>query len=143
MNVTRIDFDPSSFGITQKSLKMLRDLLATQGHHRLAVVEVPTNDLCCGFFIFDWDYQRATWTGDGFRTDRQGEGGAGMLTAELLLAVFNLYPIPWEPVNLDALYGEGNVEGLLLEVAQKIAAELSEGVFQRPIDGMPPYGRPS
>jgi len=48
-------FDENSFGITQRSLKILRDTLAQRVDRHIAVVEVPTNDLCCQFLILDRD----------------------------------------------------------------------------------------
>jgi len=53
MKLERVYFDVNSFGVTQRSLKILRDALAERLKNYIAVVEVPTNDLCCGFFIFD------------------------------------------------------------------------------------------
>jgi len=104
MNVTHIVYDPNTFGITQKSLKMLRDALAEKIKNRIIVVEVPTSDLCCGYFIFDWEWQNATWTGDGFRQDRRGEGGAGYRSAEVLLRLFGIWPVSWEEVNFDEIW---------------------------------------
>ena len=49
MEVTRIHFSVDTLGTTQKSLKVLRDTIAERADHRLAVVEVPVNDLRCGF----------------------------------------------------------------------------------------------
>ena len=95
-----IIFDESTFGITERSLKMLRDTLAERIDHRLAVIEVPTDQICCGFLILDKDAQEAIFTGDGFRTDNGGEGGAGYKSAKALLDVFGMPAIYW-PGSLD------------------------------------------
>ncbi|MEW6417230.1 MAG: hypothetical protein AB1480_03815 [Nitrospirota bacterium] len=143
MNVTHIVFDVNTFGITQRSLKMLRDALSEKLTHRIAVVEVPTNNLCCGYFIFDWEWQNATFTGDGFRTDRAGEGGAGYRSAEALFTLYRIQPIPWDSVNLEEIYTlpEKEIEKLLLELARKIADELDDREFSRPVDKNPYYIR--
>jgi len=143
MEVRRVDFDVNSFGITQGSLKMLRDALAQGITHHIKVVEVPTNDLCCGFFIFDRELRSAVWTGDGFRTDRAGEGGAGHRSAEVLFDLYGLTVISWEPVNIEEVYAlpEEKVSQLLLGVARKIADEIDDGDFQLPLERMPGYIR--
>jgi hypothetical protein len=143
MNVTNVVFDIESFGITQTSLKMLRNAIAEKLTHRIAVFEIPTNDLCCGYLIFDWEWQDATWTGDGFRMDGSGEGGAGYRSAEALFEFFGIRPIRWEAVNMDEVYslpGE-DIEKFLLGLAQKIAQDLTVWDFVRPIDRKPPYLR--
>ena len=143
MRVTHVVFDIESFGITQRSLKMLRDTLAEKLTHRIAVFQTSTNDLCCGYFIFDWEWRDATWTGGGFRVDRSGEGGAGYRTAEALFDFFGIRPVPWDVVNLDEIYSlpEEDIEKCLLGLAQKIAEDLAGEDFIRPIDRKPPYLR--
>jgi hypothetical protein len=143
MEVRQVNFDVNSFGITQRSLKMLRDALAQGIAHHVAVVEVPTNDLCCGFFIFDRELKSAVWTGDGFRRDRAGEGGAGYRSAETLFDLYGLRAILWEPVNIEEVYilpGE-KISGLLLGIAQKIANEIDDRDFRLPLERMPGYVR--
>lgn len=143
MNVSNIVFDEKTFGITQHSLRMLRDALAEKLTHRIAVVEVPTNNLCCGYFIFDLERQDAIWTGDGFRMDRAGEGGAGYRSAEALFDIYGIRVIPWEPINIEEIYvlPKEQVNKVLLDVAQKIADELSDGDFSRPVEKKPSYVR--
>jgi hypothetical protein len=143
MKVTHIVFDVNSFGITQRSLKMLRDALSEKLIHKIAVVEVPTNNLCCGYLILDWEWHSATWTGDGFRMDRAGEGGAGYRSAKALFDMYGIRVIPWEPVNIEEVYAlpEEQVSKLLLNIAQKIADELTEEEFNVPYDKMPGYVR--
>jgi hypothetical protein len=143
MNVTHVVFDINSFGITQRSLKILRDALTENINHRIAVVEIPTNDLCCGFFIFDWEWQRATWTGDGFRMDRCGEGGAGYRSAEVLFNLFGIKPLIWDEIRMDEFFTlpEKEIEAKLLEIARKIAQELQDNEFQTLVDKEPEYIR--
>lgn len=144
MNVTHIIFDESTFGITQRSLKMLRDKLAEAISHRIIVIELSTSDLCCGYLILDWEWQSATYTGDGFRMDRGGEGGAGYNTAEILFRLFGIRPCGCEEIlDVNDLY-QGNKESFekkLLTLAQKLADSLPDSEFQRPIDSRPEYIR--
>lgn len=143
MDITHIVYDLSSFGITQKSLKILRNTLAEKINHRIAVVEVPTNDICCGYFIFDWEWQGATWTGDGFRFDGGGEGGAGYKSAKVLFSLFRVREIPWEQVNFDEIYHlpESEISQQLKVLAKKIAESLSDEEFFKPSERKPEYVR--
>lgn len=143
MEITHIVFNVDSFGITQKSLRMLRDALAEKVNHRIAVVEVATNDICCGYFIFDWELQNATWTGDGFRFDGGGEGGAGYKSAKVLFQFFGVGTNLWEQVNFDEIYSldDGETQRQLKALAQKIAGGISDEEFFRPSERMPEYVR--
>jgi len=143
MEITHIVFNPNTFGITQKSLKMLRNVLAEKVNRRIAVVEVATNDICCGYFIFDWELQNATWTGDGFRFDGGGEGGAGYKSAKVLFQFFGVSTNLWEQVNFDEIYSldEGETQQQLKALAQKIAGGISDEEFFRPSERMPEYVR--
>ncbi|RLA96195.1 MAG: hypothetical protein DRG69_01545 [Deltaproteobacteria bacterium] len=143
MKVKNVIFRENSFGITQKSLKILRNTLTFCVNHPVAVVELPTNDLCCGFFIFDKYTELAVFTGDGFRKDRAGEGGAGYNTAEALFGVFGIRRLIWDEVNLDEIY-QGKTEIIrarLLKVAQEIANTLTNTDFVIPADKNPQYVR--
>lgn len=91
--VNHIKFDENTFGITQRSLKVLRDTLIEKVKSRIAVVEIPTNDLCCGYLILDKNHNEAVYTGDGFRMDRCGEGGAGYRSAEALFGLLGIRPL--------------------------------------------------
>ena len=156
MEVYRVIFDGGTYGITSRSLKVLRNALAERIHHRLAVVEIPTSDLCCGFLILDRDTREAVFTGDGFRVDGGGEGGAGYRSARALFRVFGLTPIPWEPVPVDEIYdldawmedsgmfrreSTGSLEKKLTEVAREIAGILGEDRYVRPSGRNPCYVR--
>jgi hypothetical protein len=143
MNITHVVYDINTFGITLRSLKMLRDALAEKIYHRIVVAEVPTNDQCCGYFIFDWEWKNATWTGDGFRKDRRGEGGAGYRTAEMLLKIFGLWTINWDIVNIDKIYAlpEEQIEKELKRAAQEIVDNIPDRDFNRPSEKKPEYAR--
>lgn len=144
MEITHIVFDVNSFGITQRSLKMLRNVLAEKINHRIIVVKVPTNDICCGYFIFDREWQNATWTGDGFRTDERGEGGAGYKSAKVLFNLFGVGEVScWKQVDFDEIYHfpEDVVEHQLKVLARKISESLSDEEFFRPSERIPEYVR--
>lgn len=144
MKVTHVVFEENTFGITRTSLKMLRDKLAEAVNHRIVVFEIPTSDLCCGFLILDWEWQSATFTGDGFRMDRGGEGGAGYKTAEVLFSIFNIKPIPSnEILDVTDLYqgDKASTERKLLALAEKLADEVYDSEFQTPSEWDPSYVR--
>lgn len=88
----KIIINPNNSGITQRSLCCLRDELAARATHTLQVHQLSTGDITCGFLIIDTQKWEAAWTGDGFRTDRGGEGGAGFRTAEILLGLYSITP---------------------------------------------------
>ena len=139
----KVIFDENTFGITQRSLKMLRDTLSGSIDQHITVVKVPTNDLCCGYMILNRDTQIATFTGDGFRLDRGGEGGAGYISAEALLKMYGLRTIQWEPINFDEIY-QGNTESVrqkLLKLAQELAETLFPEDFIKPSETRPEYIR--
>jgi len=83
-------FDLETFGITQKSLKLFRDEICKRIEHEIAIFCVPTADIVCGFLIVDKTTNDLTWTGDGFRSDEGGEGGAGYRTARELLRILGI-----------------------------------------------------
>lgn len=142
MQVRDILFDSNSFGVTQRSLKILRDTIAERFHHRIAVVEVPVGN-CCGFLIFDKDTGEAIWTGDGFRDDECGEGGAGYTSANALFRIFGIRQLFWEPVNPDEIIGveEGKAALALLVIACAIGETLEPGDFLVPAEKDPYYVR--
>ena len=130
-----VSWDQEAEGITGRSLQMLRGALVECYNHPAAVVRVQTSDITCGFLVVfrrhdvhsravlnpvpGHEQYEATWSGDGFRTDGGGEGGAGMATAEALLQIFGfsgryVEGAPW-------LYEHKTIAGL---------GELAEMKFQ-------------
>jgi hypothetical protein len=132
-----------SLGITQRSLKVLRDTLSRSIDHRLAVVEVQTSDITCGFLVLDADAQLGVFTGDGFRHDGGGEGGAGYRSALKLIDAFGLKIQLWERFNSGILYCPTlrveQKKKMLLLFARNAAEKLSESDFVRPSERMPCY----
>lgn len=143
MEVKDVLFDMNSFGSTQRSLRILRDTIAERFHHRIAVVEIPLDDVCCGFLIFDEDSGEAIWTGDGFKSDECGEGGAGYFSANAIFRIFGIRQLFWEPVNPDDIIGaeEGKVALTLLAIACAIGETLGPGDFLVPAEKNPYYVR--
>ena len=114
----KISWDENTFGITQRSLKKLRDELAGRVRNKIAVLEIQTSDITCGFLLIDKTLNQAIWTGDGFRTDGGGEGGAGYRTAEALFRIFGVRPDRWEKVNIDLLWA--NPELALRKMVERV-----------------------
>jgi len=85
-----LHYDKSCEGITQKSLKRLIWCLTEWACDRLTVVEVPVEQVCCGFLVVNHDRACASWSGDGFRMDCEGEGGAGYITAQAFMDILGL-----------------------------------------------------
>lgn len=85
-----ISYNIDSFGITEKSLRNLRNELARRIDNAIDIIQVNTGDITCGYLIVDYTKGDAYFTGDGFRTDYGGEGGAGMATADKLLQLYGL-----------------------------------------------------
>lgn len=125
MKINKVIFDPDTFGITGKSLKMLRNALVDNLHDEILVVEVPTGSITCGFLILNKTRLTATWSGDGFRTDGGGEGGRGYKAAVRILEFFGIYcNEPLEP--FETFYFQEADEKRLLEGARQIAKEFDE-----------------
>lgn len=143
MQIDKVKFDVSTFGITHRSLKLLRNAIAESARHKIVVVEVPIDDLCCGFMVLDYDMQSATWTGDGFRTDGGGEGGAGYKTAKVLFDIFGITPVLWELSNIEETYTlpEEEIEKKLLQLARDISSEDLNIHCRSPFENNPHYVR--
>ena len=92
MKAHKLIFDQSTFGITGKSLKMLRNAICDNLRNKMIVAQVPTNDILCGFLVLNQTNGTATWSGDGFRTDRGGEGGRGYAAAIKMMETFCIHP---------------------------------------------------
>lgn len=85
-----IEFEADTFGITNKSLRMLRNTLCKTYNEQTAIVYVATGGITGGFLIVVPNQSRAYWTGDGFRHDNGGEGGRGYRAACKLIESFGL-----------------------------------------------------
>ena len=130
----KLIFDENTFGITQASLKMLRNELAKRCEHRIDIVQVQTDDICCGYLILDLTTNEAVFTGDGFRTDGGGEGGAGFRTAYILIhTIYRLVPFQEELKILDPLNPGPSFE--------KFISEYTIGSIAKPSDNNPGYVR--
>lgn len=143
MNIRQVVFEEDAFGITQRSLQMLRDTLARSIDQHIAVFEVSTNDLCCGYLILNRDTGTATFTGDGFRTDGGGEGGAGYRSARALLDLFKIRGFPIGPVDTEEIY-HGHTESVrkkLMALAQDLALTLHQQDYVMISDNKPGYVR--
>jgi len=138
----RVSMDQEALGITERSLKVLRDEIARRVDHDLMVLEIPTSDITCGYLIVDRTLNEAVFTGDGFRTDGGGEGGAGYRAVVAYLDIFRLKPYFAELVDMTQVYA-GDTEPLiarLSELAQE-ALENSPDRFVAPSNTTPSYLR--
>lgn len=142
-----VRYDPNTFGVTRPSLSLLRDALVKRADHRLCVLEIPTDDGCCGFAIFDRDTREVVFTGDGFRPDREGEGGAGYNTAGCIFRIFRITPlqvqepIPLEPIFKGEKTGKEAHDHLLEYFLRVSSGIIVDADFERPIDSVPGYIR--
>jgi len=142
----RVVFDENNFGITQKSLKAFRNALsyAAVAGDEVGIVEVPTGSLCCGFLVVTRITNSAVFTGDGFRTDGGGEGGAGYRSALGLVILFGGSPswiLRWETaIDVSVLYS-GNSDAVRTILAG--IAEKTKGLIRywSPVDAAPRYLR--
>ncbi len=143
MKVTNVDFKKESFGIAKTSLKVLRNAIAENCGGEIAVVQVPTNDICCGYFIYVPIYDKVIFAGDGFRLDGGGEGGAGQNTAECLFKIFGIEPIEIENKDLSGIYSDDDtaIKAFLLKIAKEIAEYLDSRDFSVPLKQTPQYIR--
>ena len=138
MKAYKLIFDRSTFGITSKSLKMLRNAIADNIHDEILVVEIPTTDICSGFLLLNKTASTATWSGDGFRHDKGGEGGRGYLAAHKMLDVFGiryLNVFPTETIKmfekvLDGCNSEAELSRELLKACNKAAENFNDDEFK-------------
>ncbi len=139
-------YDENTLGTPQKSLKMLRDALAARINHRIVVVEIPTNNMCCGYLILDRDDNVALFTGDGFSTDNHGEGGDSYRSAQALFTLFGIMPCIWdETIPIEDLYN-GNkslVRRRLYQLVNDVKRDYASDYrgFVKPLDNKPYYIR--
>jgi len=86
----KIQCSIENIGNTQLSLQVLRNSLARAIDHSIKVFEIATCDQLTSFLVIDNTTQTAVWTGNGFRQDLMGEGGAGLHSAKILFLLFNI-----------------------------------------------------
>lgn len=147
-------WNEDSWGITYKSLKNLRDELCVRIKNEICLVQIETSSYVCGFFIIDKTMRQTVFTGDGFRLDKGGEGGAGYNTAEILLnhvfGISHFIEIDSSELiraTMDSGFGrEVSDEGLVDLTKSVLKTELSkvfdeELEFVIPFDSKPKYIR--
>jgi len=143
--IKNIIIDEDTFGITQGSLRMLRNALARNINQYIVIFEVPTNNLRCGFMILNKNTCMATFTGDGFRVDGGGEGEAGYKSAYTLFGLFGIgvYLYYRDPVDIDGLLYKGKtfIKQKFLAIAQNLANNLKEEQYVKPALRNPVYVR--
>jgi len=82
-----------SIGITQTSLIHLRNEIINRFHHHILVFKYTYNynhPAIVGFGIVDFTTHEIILCGNGFREDRRGEGGAGLIKAERILNALDI-----------------------------------------------------
>lgn len=143
MKLEKLIHDPEACGKTLVSLKMLRDAIAEGFKHRIAVLQLDSSNLTCGFLVLDLDTNSGVWSGDGFRADRAGEGGAGYRTAEVIFRIFGIDLIYFDFADLGEyvrlLYENQDEEAgkFLLDTMAKIALDVEDSEFEKPVDQNP------
>jgi hypothetical protein len=140
-------YDQATFGVTGKSLKKLCNAITDNIKDKVLVVEIPTDDILCGFLLLNQTNGSATWSGDGFRTDGGGEGGRGYRAAHKLLDTFGvrLFNVYSEEIivlfkeatnnhSSDAIQAQTFLKGV-----RKVAEEFDEFEFQCVYETIPNY----
>jgi len=121
----KILIDENTLGYTEPSLRRLRNELARRIDHKIVVHQIQTESICAGFLIVDYTVKEAVWSGDGFRTDGGGEGGAGFKSVEALFTIFNITPFYGEIEAKDKAYSIAELETIL----EKYCGEFEGGDF--------------
>ena len=99
--IKHLNYTLSACGISQASLRRLRDILARWYDSKVVIIAVITGDYTYGYLVIENALGDAFWTGDGFRHDGGGEGGAAAVAARALLAIYGVTELQyWEKVNL-------------------------------------------
>ena len=129
-----VQYDRNTFGITQQSLKVLRNTLAERINHEITVLEIPTSEICSGFLILDYNEKVAIFTGDGFRTDNRGEGGAGCRAALALCSIYGIDVHAWDMIEL---WPGDAIRQQLLDIANQFAEDCCRTIV--PKDSQPGY----
>lgn len=145
MKLEKLIHDPETCGITTASLKMLRDAIAERFKNRIAVLQLDSTNITCGFLVLDLDDKIGVWSGDGFRPEEGGEGGAGYRTAQVIFRLFGIDLIYFDFVDISEysvmVFKKKDEEAgkFLLETMGKMALDVEDSEFNRPIDSNPGY----
>lgn len=148
----RIQCSIESIGNTQMSLQILRNSLARSIDHSIKVFEVKTCEQLTSFLLIDLTSNAAVWTGDGFRQDLMGEGGAGLNSAKILFLLFNIKVsvifdildlVATEEIRFDAPDEVQNIvlETILRDFITKNAQDIQNADAIQIADQMPEYIR--
>jgi len=148
----RIQCSIESIGNTQMSLQILRNSLARSIDHSIKVFEVKTCEQLTSFLLIDLSDNTAVWTGDGFRQDLMGEGGAGLNSAKILFLLFNIKVsvifdildlVSTERISFDAPDEVQNIvlETILRDFITKNAQDIQNADAIQIADQMPEYIR--
>lgn len=131
-------WNKNNWGITGRSLMSLRNELSKRLDHDICVLEVPTGNEICGFLIIDNTTDECVFTGDGFRTDKRGEGGRGYDQSKVLLALFGIkmpigqiYPKTLKSVGAINFYD--NQASFVCEIKEAISEHISNYAFSTPL----------
>jgi len=90
LSLYKVNYKGETDGITRRSLQKLRNDIADNRTHKMVAVVVRTSDIGCGIALVDLTSRSIHWSGDGFRTDGGGEGGAGYRGAMAMLKAWGL-----------------------------------------------------
>ena len=136
MKIRYVLYNSESFGSKDKSLKILRDTILEKAKRNIAVVEIPTENVLCGFLIFDKEWEIAIFTGDGFRNDNKESCGGGYERAKAFFTLFGIDVILWRKAfnTRDILWdSEEKFQNKFRCFAQGIADGLVEKQFVRAV----------
>jgi len=107
------EWNEESWGITHKSLLNLRSSILDGWQDEIDIVSVCSDKEreILGYAIINKTRETITYTGDGFRTDFKGEGGAGYKTAHAFLSILGIKRSRLEifPVIEDETYIETDI----------------------------------
>ncbi len=128
----------NSFGVSERSLRSLRDSLCLCYNDPCVVYRVESADgehvRAYGYMIVNLSKGHVYFTGDGFRGDNQGEGGAAHRDANTLMRVFGMWPATTDwcsPVDYST---EPEVLEQFGALARAAHADALDKYWVRPID---------
>lgn len=149
MRAYKLIYDESTFGVTGKALKMLRNAIVDNLRDEILILEVPTSDILCGFLVLNKTEGSATWSGDGFRTDKGGEGGRGYGAALKMLNSFGINYVDrprYSEHNEDELHraisintSDAERDRALLNACNNIAKDFEDEEFKCYYEAIPHY----